>query len=190
MARKVGMTLDQIVAAAADVADREGLAAVTLARVATELGIRSPSLYSHVDGLGGLRRAMAFDAAARLGAEIDRSVAGRTGLDALTALAHAYRRFASVHPGLYATMLPTPSREEDGELYLAFAAPVAAIAEVLAGLGVAEQDRVPVVRALRSALHGFVSLEAAGGFGLPQDVDESFATLVALLLAGISGMGS
>jgi len=34
---------------------------------------------------------------------------------------------------------------------------------------------------LRSALHGFVVLENAGGFGLPQDIERSFAQLVAAL---------
>lgn len=29
------------------------------------------------------------------------------------------------------------------------------------------------MRALRSLMHGFVSLEAVHGFGLPQDVDKS-----------------
>ena len=33
-------------------------------------------------------------------------------------------------------------------------------------------------RAVRSALHGFVSLEHAGGFGLPVDIDRSFDRLV------------
>ena len=40
-------------------------------------------------------------------------------------------------------------------------------------------------RAVRSALHGFVGLEAVGGFGLPQDVDPSYDWLVDLLHAGL-----
>ena len=50
MARKVGIRVDDVVEAAATVADAEGLEAVTLARVAAVLGVRSPSLYAHVDG--------------------------------------------------------------------------------------------------------------------------------------------
>jgi AcrR family transcriptional regulator len=185
MARKVGLTLEQVVGAATAVADREGLEAITLARVAATLGVRSPSLYSHVEGLAGLRRAMALSAAVRLGGDITDAVRNRVGAEALTELAHAYRRFARAHPGLYATMLPAPSREDDDEVYQAFAAPVAVIAAVLEGLGVAEDDTVSMVRSLRSAIHGFVSLEVAGGFGMPQDVDQSFATLVRVVIAGI-----
>jgi AcrR family transcriptional regulator len=47
---KPGLTLTQIVAAAIDVADREGLAALSMRRVATELGVGTMSLYRYVPG--------------------------------------------------------------------------------------------------------------------------------------------
>ncbi|WP_219511414.1 TetR/AcrR family transcriptional regulator [Nonomuraea ceibae] len=43
-----GLTLERIVATAIDLADREGLGAVSLARVATALGTATTSLYRHV----------------------------------------------------------------------------------------------------------------------------------------------
>ena len=39
--------------------------------------------------------------------------------------------------------------------------------------------------AVRSALHGFVALEAAGGFELPVDLETSFDRLVATVAAGL-----
>jgi hypothetical protein len=48
---------------------------------------------------------------------------------------------------------------------------------VLRGYGLDGDDAVDATRALRSALHGFVSLEQAGGFGLPVDVDRSYDQL-------------
>jgi pimeloyl-ACP methyl ester carboxylesterase len=50
---------------------------------------------------------------------------------------------------------------------------------VLRGYGLTGDDAVDATRALRSALHGFVALEATGGFGLPCDVDRSYHQLVA-----------
>jgi hypothetical protein len=52
------------------------------------------------------------------------------------------------------------------------------VLDVLAGYGLTGADAVHAARALRSALHGFVSLEAAGGFGLPESLDESYDRLV------------
>jgi hypothetical protein len=74
---------------------------------------------------------------------------------------------------------------EDAELSAAFAAMVPDLAAVLSALGLPERDAVPLIRTVRSALHGFVSLEASGGFGLPEDVDESFETLIDVLVAGL-----
>ncbi len=62
MARKVGVTKEQVVETAAAVADRDGLGAVTLATVAGALGVKAPPLYAHVDGLGGLRRDLSLAA--------------------------------------------------------------------------------------------------------------------------------
>ena len=56
---------------------------------------------------------------------------------------------------------------------------------ILRGYGLDEDETVHATRAVRSALHGFVTLEGAGGFGLPQDVDESYARLVDLLDSGL-----
>ena len=37
---------------------------------------------------------------------------------------------------------------------------------------------VHAIRGLRALMHGFVSLEAAGGFAMPLDLDESYHRLV------------
>ena len=47
---------DQVVSAAAALADEEGLDAVTLTRVANQLGVRQPALYRHVDSYDALVR--------------------------------------------------------------------------------------------------------------------------------------
>lgn len=185
MARKLGLDAGDVVGAAAALADSEGLEAVTLARVAAAVGVRSPSLYSHVDGLGGLRRALAGEATNRLGAALAAAVEGLAGEDALRALARSYRAFAVEHPGLYAALLPAPSSAGDDDLAAAFAAPVRIVADVFEAMGLAPGDTIPLVRSFRSALHGFVSLEAGGGFGMPDDVDESFDVLVDIVIAGL-----
>lgn len=51
---KPALTLERIVTAAVELADREGLAALSMRRVATELGVGTMSLYRHVPGKGEL----------------------------------------------------------------------------------------------------------------------------------------
>ena len=50
--------------------------------------------------------------------------------------------------------------------------------DVFTGYGITGADAVDAARFVRSVLHGFVSLELGGGFGLPQSADTSFRRLV------------
>ena len=50
---------------------------------------------------------------------------------------------------------------------------------MLAGYGLTGDDDIHAIRGLRALMHGFVSLEAAGGFAMPLDLDESYRRLVA-----------
>jgi AcrR family transcriptional regulator len=173
-----------VVEAAARIADAHGSDAVTLASVAAALGIRSPSLYAHVDGLDGLRRRLALHAAAAMAEALGTAAAGRLGLDALEAIAHAYRAFARQHPGRYAAAQRAVPPGQDDELYRALAAAAMPAIQAMHDAGVTGEDAIHLTRAFRAALHGFVSLEQIGGFGMPTAVDESFSRFVALLLAG------
>jgi hypothetical protein len=49
---------------------------------------------------------------------------------------------------------------------------------------------VHAARGLRSALHGFVTLEAGGGFGFPLDLDDSYDRLVRTLADGFARAGA
>ena len=186
MGRKLGLTRDQVVEAAAEVADRDGLDALSLASVASALGVQSPSLYSHVDGLPGLRRQLSIHASNRLTAEVTDAAEGLESTQALRAIATQLRSFAHRHPGLYASFLPAPSPQDDPELAAALAQPVSVAGSVLAGMGIDPATAVPLIRALRASVHGFVHIELSGGFGLPDDIDDSFATTVDLVIDAIA----
>ena len=57
---------------------------------------------------------------------------------------------------------------------------------VMASFGLEGEDALHAVRALRSLVHGFSTLELAGGFGLPLDCDESFRRMMNLLIQGLT----
>lgn len=186
MGRKLGLTLDQVVAAAADIADRDGLGSLSLATLASKLGVRSPSLYSHVDGLAGLRRQLTLHASGLLAAELAERIDELEGTEALRAIAEHLRSFALRHPGLYDTFLPAPTPAEDPEVAAALREPVTVIASVLDGMNVDPTTVIPLIRALRASVHGFVDIELQGGFGLPDDIDDSFTTTIDLVIQAIA----
>jgi AcrR family transcriptional regulator len=180
-----GLDRAQVIAAASAIADADGLAAVTLARVAAALDVRSPSLYNHVAGREGLLRGVATQATAELAAALRRAATGRAGAEAIAAVAAAQRDYAHAHPGRYAATVAAPA-PGDTEHEAAAAEAVDVLAAVLGGAGLAGDDLIHAVRALRSAVHGFAALEAAGGFAMAVDRDVSFRRLVEALASGIA----
>lgn len=185
MGRKLGLTRDDVATAATIIADRDGLEAATLTAVAEELGIKTPSLYNHVDGVAGLRRLLALHGSEILLRAFEKAADRLEGADALRAIAEADRRFALEHPGLYASFLPAPRPEDDPELYHAMAAPVFHVAHILLEMGIPQSEAIHLIRALRALLHGFLDLEAKDGFGMPVEIDVSFEAAVGLVIDGI-----
>ncbi|WP_028067600.1 TetR-like C-terminal domain-containing protein [Solirubrobacter soli] len=178
---RAGLDGDAVVSAAAALADAEGLEAVTLAKVAAQLGVKSPSLYVHVDGLPGLRRRIAARGARELSTRLQAAVAGRAGSEALATLANAYRTYAHEHPGVYAAMQRAENvADDEGAAVL-----LDVVFAVLRGYAFDDDAAIHAARVVRSALHGFISLEAGGGFGIPLDLDQSFNLLVATLDRGL-----
>jgi AcrR family transcriptional regulator len=174
---RAGLSHPAVVTGAAELADEIGFDRLTLAALAARLGVRLPSLYKHIDSLDGLRRDVAVLAVTELGATISAAAVGRAGSDALRAVADAYRRYGQAHPGRYAATIRAPGAD-DAEHTAAAEGVLRVVLAVLAGYGLAGNDAIDATRALRAGLHGFVALEAGGGFGMPVDVDRSYTRLV------------
>jgi AcrR family transcriptional regulator len=186
MGRKIGLTLEHVVAVAAEIADSDGLNTLSLASVASKLGVRSPSLYNHVEGLPGLRRQLTLHASSLLTAELANSIDGLDATNALRAIAEQMRSFAHHHPGLNDSLLPAPTQDEDPEVATALAESVTVVASVLTAMNIDPITVIPLIRALRASIHGFIDLELRGGFGLPDDINESFTTTINLVIEAIA----
>lgn len=187
MARRTRLDKQAVVQAAADLVNQEGAVALSLSRLAEHLGIQTPSLYNHVDGLPGLRRELALLNAHALGECFANAAIGKAGADAVTAVAQAYRDYIKASPGLYLASLRSSGTETrlDKELQQAEGRTLQVALAVMASLGLQGDDAIHAVRSLRSVVHGFATLEVAGGFGLPLDCDESFHRLIQALIRGL-----
>ncbi len=182
---RAGLTRTKVVDVAMTVADDVGFDRLSLAAIAERVGVRLPSLYKHVESLDSLRREVTLRALEDLAAAVSPAVAGRSGEEALRALAGAYRDHGRRHPGRYAATVRAP-RSGDERHAAAAETVLRPVYAVLGGYGLQGVDAVDAARALRSSLHGFVVLETSGGFGLPRDVDRSFDRLVGALDAALT----
>jgi AcrR family transcriptional regulator len=179
-----------VVAGAAALADEVGLAHVTMGLLAERLGVRAPSLYKHVDGQADLNRRIATLALTELGDALRDALQGKSGRDALDAAARTLRAFAVQHPGRYAATTRMDPTGPDDPLVAAGERVLGSLAAVLSGYDIDPADTVHAMRMLRSLLHGFAVIEAAGGFQMDADVDESFAWLVDFVDRGLRGQRS
>jgi AcrR family transcriptional regulator len=183
---RAGLNREKVIAEAADVADEVGFDRLTLAAVAERTGVRLPSLYKHVESLDALRHGVAAQATRELATVMTDAAVGRAGADALHAVAVAYRDYGRAHPGRYAGTLRAPDPADEARV-TASDAMLRVIFRILAGYGISGDDAVDATRSLRAALHGFVTLEAAGGFGMPREVDRSFDRFLIAFDATLTG---
>jgi len=187
MSPRSNLTKQTVVQAAADLIDAEGLEALSLGRLAKELGIRPPSLYNHVDGLPGLMQELSILNAHNLAERLNEVAIGKSGPELVQAMMQSMRAYIKEAPGLYlSTVRASGTQSEvDTRLEQEEARSVKVGLAAMASFGLEKEDAIHAVRGLRSVVHGFTTLEISGGFGIPLDLDESFSRLVDLFIVGL-----
>lgn len=183
MAHRAGLDHSSVVEAAAKLVDEEGIEQLTLGRLAERLGVRTPSLYNHVAGLPGLKHDLALYCLRDVFDRLTRAAIGKSRADAIFAFANTYLSYARETPGRYAfTLAPDP---DDQEVQILAKQLVDAVRAILAPYNLNEEDTIHAIRSLRSIVHGFILLEASGGFRMPVDPDASFHWLINMFIAGL-----
>jgi AcrR family transcriptional regulator len=187
MSPRSHLTKQTVVQTAADLINADGLEALSLGRLAKKLGIRTPSLYNHVDGLPGLMRELSILNARNLADRLNEAAIGHTGPELMRAVMQAIRAYIKEYPGLYLSTLRASGThaEVDPALEKEEARSVKVGMAVMSSFGLEGEDAIHAVRGLRSVVHGFATLEISGGFGMPLDLDKSFSRLVDLFIAGL-----
>jgi AcrR family transcriptional regulator len=174
-----------------DVASRlleaEGPEALTMRRIAAEVGCSTSVLYTMFGGKSGFAEGLWREGFERLRQAMER-VEADDPLGRLTALGHAYRSNALANRAYYAVMFqrPIPGFEPSAEAYADSLRPlhilVGAVADCL-GAGVFRAaDPTHVATVLWAAAHGAVSLELAGYEGAA-DAEARFQDLLAAAAA-------
>jgi len=184
MGRTGKIDIDKIIDEAVNASNRRGLENLSMNDLADALGVRTPSLYSHVAGIDEIRRLLAIRALKELDHYMSRAALGKSAEDAIYAICKAYRDYAIKNPGIYAALVPTPSRS-DREWTAAKEQIMETMLAAIHGYGFDEDEEVHVFRALRSMVHGFVWHEMHGAFKKELDHEESFKWLVSAFVLGL-----
>jgi AcrR family transcriptional regulator len=183
---RAGLSAERLVRAGAELADEVGFEQVTVSALARRFDVKVASLYSHVKGSQDLRTGIALLALEEMADRGAAALAGRSGKDALAALADVYRDYAREHPGRYAAarlrLDPATAAASAGARHAEMAR------AVLRGYDLAEPEATHAVRLLGSVFHGYVELESSGGFSHSgPDSQESWTRIVDALDALLRG---
>lgn len=174
---RAGLTPERLTRAGAELADEVGFAQVTVSALARRFDVKVASLYSHLKNSHDLRTRIALLALEELADRGAAALAGRAGKDALGAFADVYRDYAREHPGRYAAaqyrLDPEAAAASAGGRHAQMTR------AILRGYALTEPDQTHAVRLLGSVFHGYVSLEAQGGFShSAPDSQESWSRIV------------
>lgn len=162
MGRK-GINREIIVKATVDIIEKKGVQEFSLRSLAGVLGIKTASLYNHIDNIDDLFYETGVYALKALENHLRAGADGKTRDEALRSLAYAYLDFAHAHKNLYDFIMYIRTRGHVGvdEFVSSANAPVA---EALAMYSLTPVQRVHRHRLFRSILHGFITQERAGFF--------------------------
>lgn len=179
MARPRRVDRESLVQAALDIADGEGLPAVTMQRLATQLDVTAMALYRHV----GHKDELLDHMVQALLVEIGIADAERSWGDRLGDLLDRVRAVARRHPGSFPLLLQRPVvgaeavRVRD-QMYVA-----------LSDAGIGPGDLATVERIVSTLALGFAASEAAGRFGDPgPSLDGHYVTLDRFVRAGLEAL--
>ncbi|WP_433634361.1 TetR/AcrR family transcriptional regulator [Nocardia sp. CA-120079] len=195
-----GALRDTLLAACLRLIETEGLAAVSLRRVAREAGVSTGAPYHHFADRSALLAALSTQGFRQLGSDLAAArAAARTPLQALTALAETYVRFSQENPGYFRLMfrpeLSQPDKHPDAGAAgdAAFDVLADTIAEAVAA-GLLPADKADTLAVMWWSLaHGMASLWLDGqlekrsiqlGTTAPTLVEDIMRTFTALVGPG------
>lgn len=170
---------------AADLADSAGLDSLTPALLARAAGITPPAVYRHFAGTRGIVAAVRLIALREIVPQIADAMAGRSGFAAIQALADGLRAWARRHPGRYQAMQRAADADDDEATRLS-ARFLELVGAAIDGFGLPPAARIDAIRFARATIHGFIMLEATGGFGMPDSVDDSYLAAVRALRTALA----
>ena len=158
----------EIVAVALELLEAEGAAALTMRRLADELGIRAPSLYKHLPNKAALELALIVEGFQAAATAFEAATEGAA--EPLTAFVGAYRTFVAAHPNLYRLMTERPLPRDD----LPPGLEARTAAPLLRAVGNPER-----ARAAWAFIHGMVVLELNDRFPSDDVTEPAWASGVA-----------
>ena len=180
-----GLNREGIVEAAKGLIAENGFGEFSMRALAERLGVKTASLYAHIESMDALFTEVGLSALNDQKAAQLAAIEGKGGDAAVLALAESYRAFAKAHAALYQLIMQMPMGKDE-TLRAAAAMTAEPSMQVLRSYSVPDERRMHWQRVLRGVMHGFVSQEASGYFShYLVDLEESYRLAIQCVIDGL-----
>ncbi|MFD9860138.1 TetR/AcrR family transcriptional regulator [Streptomyces alboflavus] len=179
-------TFAEILEVAGRMAETEGWRAVTIRRIAAEIGYSAPVIYQHFPSKEAVLHTLLERVNGELAQRLRAAVAGEPAARGPHLAAVAYLEFARSRPGLYQLMSGAPGTDVDASTRRAAADDVIAFTRELIGAWAAETGAEPdsvedACDLLWGTLHGLASIGAIEDVGFDRALRLADQAVTALL---------
>ena len=181
---RTGLDTHMVICRAAQIANEVGIENITLKMLADDLGVKSPSLYNHIEGLEDLKTRLMIYGWKQMEQKIMQSVIGVSGYDAIKAGCYSFYEYATENPGVFNAML-WYNKFQNSETIEATSGLFSILFKVTSSLNISDENCNHIIRTLRGFLEGFSLLVNNKAFGNPISIEESFELSLNVLIEGI-----
>lgn len=169
---------------AAELADKNGLNNVSLKSVAETLGIKTPSLYNHVENLDDLLRQVAHMGMKEMNDRMYQAAIGSIGENAIKKVGIEYLSYMIEHPGIYETIqwATWHGTEETGKIFSSYEE---LIGKLILSCDIQAKYIDEVTNLITGFLHGYTTLQLRYAFSNPEKVKQQISDGLGVVLKGI-----
>jgi AcrR family transcriptional regulator len=180
------LSRQDVIAAAIACIDREGASALSVSRVARELGIKPPAIYKHLESGLALQKGVACRLWGYYLQDCQQKLIGASiPSESLKQIGHFARHFARTHPARAQIMMQTQLQTSDPEAAEIIQQFILFLRQTLGVYDLADHQLIDVMRMVNAAIYGFITIEQAGLMTLERSTDRSFEVMLEALMVAI-----
>lgn len=156
-------------------------------KIAADLVTEMEAFFGKVDTIPQMKQALAIAGYQGLRRQIEKAIEGKTGSDAVRAMALAMRSFALGSPGLAVASFRDP--EVDNPEYQKAAGELAqTVLRVFSNVGITDESAKHAIRILKSLVRGFVLGEMSAPVARPMEYQKSYVFAVEMFVSGLDAL--
>lgn len=178
------ITKEKIIKITSDIANQKGLSSISLKVIAEELGIKTPSLYNHIESLDDLLRGVAHVGMREMNDKMKESVIGKIGDESIIVVGVEYFKYIIVNPGIYEVIQWVGWHRND-ETNFILSDYQELLKKLIRSCNFREEKIEDILTLITSIFHGYSSLELAKALEDKEDVLLKFEENLDVVLSGL-----